>query len=89
MGLDIKTLAAAKTYVTQTLVGEGAIKGNPGKDGLDGVGISNIEKISTIGLVDTYRITLSDNTTYDFTVTNGKDATESDLNNIEIIQGTL
>lgn len=87
MGLDIKTLAAAKTYVEQTIIGEGAIKGNPGKDGSDGVGISNIKKISTVGLVDTYRITLSDNTTHDFTVTNGKDG--SDLSNIEIIQGTL
>lgn len=34
-------------------------------------GIASIENIGTIGLVDTYRITLADNTQYDFTVTNG------------------
>lgn len=35
-------------------------------------GIQSIVKISTSGLVDTYRITLSDTTTFDFVVTNGK-----------------
>jgi len=34
-------------------------------------GISSITKTGTSGLVDTYRITLADTTTYDFTVTNG------------------
>lgn len=34
-------------------------------------GIKSIAKISTIGVVDTYRITLADKTTFDFTVTNG------------------
>ncbi|MBQ7292817.1 MAG: hypothetical protein IJW79_03650, partial [Clostridia bacterium] len=33
--------------------------------------IISIEKISTEGLIDTYRITYDDGTTYDFTVTNG------------------
>lgn len=36
-----------------------------------GIGISKIEKINTIGLVDTYRITFSDNTTFDYEVKNG------------------
>ena len=36
-------------------------------------GIQSIVKKSTSGLVDTYRITLSDTTTFDFLVTNGRD----------------
>lgn len=35
-------------------------------------GIQNIEKVKTSGLVDTYRITLADTTTFDFVVTNGR-----------------
>lgn len=35
-------------------------------------GISSVDKVGTSGLVDTYRITLADKTTYDFAVTNGR-----------------
>ena len=35
-------------------------------------GVRSIEKIGTNGLVDTYRITLADTTTFDFVVTNGR-----------------
>lgn len=35
-------------------------------------GIHSIEKVSTSGLVDTYRITLADQTVFDFVVTNGR-----------------
>lgn len=35
-------------------------------------GIQSIEKLSTSGLTDTYRITLADTTTFDFVVTNGR-----------------
>ena len=35
-------------------------------------GISSIDPVGTSGLVDTYRITLADKTTYDFAVTNGR-----------------
>lgn len=38
-------------------------------------GIKSIEKLSTSGLVDTYRITLADTTTFDFVVTNGRSIT--------------
>lgn len=38
-------------------------------------GIQSIAKLSTSGLVDTYRITLADTTVFDFTVTNGKSIT--------------
>ena len=41
--------------------------------GANGVGITSIEKTSTSGLVDTYTITYTDNTTSTFTVTNGQD----------------
>lgn len=46
---------------------------NPGSGG---VGISKIEKTSTEGLVDTYTITFTDESTSTFTVTNGKSAYE-------------
>lgn len=39
-------------------------------------GIQSIAKKSTSGLVDTYRITLADTTTFDFLVTNGKSITK-------------
>ena len=39
--------------------------------GDDGTSIANIAKTSTSGLVDTYTVTLTDGTTYTFTVTNG------------------
>ena len=47
-------------------------------EGLDGVGISNIAKTGTSGLVDTYTITMTDGTTYTFTVTNG-DASDAKI----------
>lgn len=47
--------------------------GGSGTPGKDGVGIDRIEKTNTQGLVDTYTIYLTDDRTYTFTVTNGKD----------------
>lgn len=47
--------------------------GGSGTPGKDGVGIDRIEKTNTQGLVDTYTIYLTDESTYTFTVTNGKD----------------
>ena len=47
-----------------------------GASGSDGVGISKIEKTSSNGLVDTYTITLTDKSTYHFTVTNGKNGSD-------------
>ena len=38
-------------------------------------GIQSIDKTSTSGLVDTYRITLADTTTFDFVVNNGRGIT--------------
>ena len=42
-------------------------------NGKDGVGIKSIEKTRSEGLVDTYTITLTDDSTFVYTVTNGKD----------------
>ena len=50
--------------------------GDNGKDGADGVGIAKIEKTSSEGRVDTYTITLTDGSTYTFTVTNGADGAD-------------
>ena len=52
--------------------------GNDGDDGDDGKGITSITKTSTSGLVDTYTITYTDNTTSTFTVTNGADGQDGD-----------
>jgi len=51
-------------------------KGNTGSAGADGVGIAKIEKTSSDGNVDTYTITLTNKTTYTFTVTNGTNGTD-------------
>ena len=40
-------------------------------DIVDGVGIAGIEKTASVGLTDVYTITLTDGSSYDFTVTNG------------------
>lgn len=45
--------------------------GQNGIDGQDGKGITSVSKTSTSGLVDTYTITYTDNTTSTFEVTNG------------------
>lgn len=52
------------------------LDGVKGDKGDAGVGIENIEKTSTEGLVDTYTITFTDSSTTTFTVTNGKDGSE-------------
>lgn len=49
-----------------------------GATGAAGKGISSITKTGTSGLVDTYTITYSDNTTSTFTVTNGSNGTNGD-----------
>lgn len=45
--------------------------GQDGTNGQDGKGITSVSKTSTSGLVDTYTITYTDNTTSTFEVTNG------------------
>lgn len=53
--------------------GDPGQNGQDGTNGQDGIGISKIEKTKTEGLVDTYVITFSDDSTFEYTVTNGKD----------------
>lgn len=45
------------------------------KNGEQGNGIAKIEKIKTIDLVDTYRMTFDDGSTFDYEVTNGSSST--------------
>lgn len=52
--------------------------GPTGATGPQGVGISTIKKTSTSGLVDTYTITKTDNSTATFTVTNGAKGDKGD-----------
>ena len=47
-----------------------------GASGINGVGISSIQKTSTSGKVDTYTITYTDNTSTNFNVTNGENGSE-------------
>lgn len=71
------TLTDGTTYTFTVTNGQNGTDGQDGQDGADGedgVGIADIEKTSTVGLVDTYTITLTDQTTYTFTVTNGQNA---------------
>ena len=78
---DITMIAEGATpYVTNTgtdtdpvfhLFLPSAPKGDTGN------GISTIVKTSTVGLVDTYTITMTDGTTSTFTVTNGRDGSGS------------
>lgn len=73
-------LESGYSYLTD-LSGAQGIKGEDGKDGADGkngdqgVGVANIAKTSTNGLVDTYTVTLTDGKTNTFTVTNGMNGT--------------
>ena len=54
-----------------TTDGKDGVNGKDGANGKDGVGISKIEKTGTEGNVDTYAISLTNGTVYNFTVTNG------------------
>lgn len=55
--------------------GETGPQGETGPVGPTGNGISGITLISTVGKVKTYRITFTDGSTYDYTVTDGADGT--------------
>lgn len=54
-----------------------------GDRGAQGVSIVSIEKTSTVGLVDTYTITMNDGTTYTFEVKNGANAYCDDTLSLE------
>ena len=48
-------------------------------DVLDGVGITGIEKTASVGMTDVYTITLTDGSSYEFTVTNGSGGGSADV----------
>ena len=52
------------------------LKGNTGDTGATGNGIIDIQKISSVGLVDTYQVNYTNGDDDTFTVTNGKDGTD-------------
>ena len=62
------TLADETTVTTTNVRGATGAKGDKGADGRS---ITNVIKTGTAGLVDTYKITFSDNTHSTFSVTNG------------------
>lgn len=66
-GVDSKVAASSGPK------GDKGDKGEKGDKGDSGVSIISIVKTATNGNVDTYTITMSDGTTYQFTVTNGED----------------
>ena len=51
--------------------------------------IQSVEKTDSTGLVDTYTITYNDGTTYNFTVTNGKDGEDANLDLTEIYNSAV
>lgn len=67
--------------------------GADGATGADGVGIESIDKTSTVGLVDTYTITYTDDSTSTFDVTNGKDAenaiTDVEVNGVSVVSDSV
>ena len=46
---------------------------------MDGVGIAGIEKTASVGLTDVYTISLTDGSSYEFTVTNGSVGSGADV----------
>ena len=54
------------------------IGGMVGQRGAPGRGISNVEKTATSGLTDTYTMSFTDNTTFDYYVENGQKGDKGD-----------
>ena len=84
---NAETAAGSSPTVTATLTddslsfafglvpGETGPQGETGPVGPTGNGISGITLISTVGKVKTYRITMTDGSTFDFQITDGADGT--------------
>ena len=70
--LNTNTMELWKCTGTDSWSSQGTFKGDPGTPGADGLGIYNIQKTGSSGLVDEYTIYMDDGvTTYQFYVTNG------------------
>ena len=73
----------SEVLVTDTLDvmdGQNGADGQDGAKGDTGNGISKIEKTATSGLTDTYTITFTDGTTFDYDVVNGADGAVLSVN---------
>lgn len=80
MGIDVKTLAAAKSYVRESMSGAGAVKGQKGDPGKDAPKITNIG----IDESNVLSVTLSDGNA----LTGGTIKTVSGKDGIDGIDGT-
>lgn len=70
--LNTNTMELWKCTGTDSWSSQGTFKGDPGAAGADGLGIDDIQKTGSSGLVDEYTIYMDDGvTTYQFYVTNG------------------
>ena len=74
------------TQETTILVknGKDGEKGANGKDGADGNGVVKVEKIKTVDLVDTYRMTFDDGSTFEYEVANGDSSLGGKINIIKV-----
>ena len=54
------------------------------KNGEQGNGIAKIEKIKTVDLVDTYRMTFDDGSTFDYEVTNGDSSLGGKIDTVKV-----
>lgn len=66
---------------TQTILVK---NGEDGKDGKQGNGVAKVEKIKSIDLVDTYRMTFTDGSTFDYEVANGDSSLGGKINIIRV-----
>ena len=53
-------------------------------DVMDGNGITKVEKIKTVDLVDTYRMTFDDGSTFDYEVTNGDSSLGGKIDTVKV-----
>lgn len=63
---------AAQNYFDQLIALVKKVQSDLDSGAFNGNGIQNIEKISTSGLVDTYQITFTNGSTFEYEVTNGE-----------------
>ena len=54
------------------------------KNGEQGNGIAKVEKIKTVDLIDTYRMTFDDGTTFDYEVTNGDSSLGGKIDTVKV-----
>ena len=68
------SLGTSEETIVKIKKGADGAPGEPGPagdPGPRGISITKIEKIKTEGLIDTYQISFSDNTTFEYTISNG------------------